>query len=1213
MPLAILDQLQSPDLAPESALAGTDVGLQDAGGFVGQAFADSKTALTLDTGGLEGTFTAAANAMPKGDQPLPAAPFSVDELQSQVSTRLESLSSLNANTLEQAIPANPGADTFRNLEITTEVNGVVGNLTSAITGNDSLGQLDLPAADPTNPFAEFQQFLTNAKALPSRLLDAILTVFKRFLDKLEDPNAWLGDLSGEALTEIFVDQIRDVQHQLPSTAIALMDTSLKQRQAVLSQCQTLLGAMDLKTLNRDRIADLRHQVKTWLAESQNTHQTFDRGLTYLKAFDIDQYQATVENLPNSSGGTQPDTLSELFRGTETFIKGLGDRIEDVTRELRTFTVKIREFIQQAIARVQEIANQIVATLRQQLENASQAIDQVKRYLEQAIDQLKAFADQAFAKSDDLVRSLKSAFNQLSTQAVAGIEQISATVEAQIQSLRGTIANVKGQIGSQLNPEQLEQKLRELLGKVTGVLESPAVQDALTQADQGIDQIVAALEKISLDPAFKLTLQKSLALEDQLKGINTAQLGTAQKAALKVGIKVIQEIDVPGTVNPELLNAFNQVLEPVIGLVNSLQAEVERINTRISEFEPGTLVSEFLEPQIETLIQHLNQYRPSVLANQVKQLYEKLLDKLETLNPNQLIDLLEGLYQKLLSVIESLSPDQLVKFLQDQLNTIAKTLDDLPIEHLVERIAAAIGDVEKLLGGLGLDSVLKSDFWQRLEEVLEINLDRKIEQVDEIKAEVVRRVNGVDHSAIQAALAEMRGAIATYAADPGTVLTTATSALSTRLSAYQNQLKSFETQWTAHLQIWEASSPDPNWQYDFADLGKRLLALHDSLMNLDPAESEVSQANGIVENDKTRLRSTGSAAAKAKLQTLLTASSRRSDDDILADFQQVIPTEIENELTGPIKRILRELNRILAMPRGVLDDIKQVIQDLAAAPKKIADTLKQVTRDLGNLLREAVNRVKQAIQSVSNELIQMINQVYQGLLTRLENLSPVRFLNLFHDASDFKPQGMALLVAKLNMPQRDAVSAHLLAQLEPAQQTLLLSAGTTNTAQTLMRQALNTVLQQQTFYVQVRLQDLTLPEEAKTLVGKLPRLEDNQWVRLNRLLLEAVYPDGLTLSVQSLFDFFLNKLSSLYPDALVQDLDNLYQDIVDVIRSLPSVIANALNAEYQKVLVVRDRIQDAIRKIFAALIARLRGLQGELTIGLEDVSDAYNRLLVALPL
>ncbi|HEY9734628.1 MAG TPA: hypothetical protein V6D06_00045 [Trichocoleus sp.] len=1213
MSLAILDQLQSPELAPEGALAGADVGLQDAGGFVGGAFADSQAALNLDTRDLEGAFTAAAEGIPKGDQSLPAAPFSADELQGQVSTRLESLSSLNADTLEQAIPANPGADAFRDLDITAEVNGVVGNLTSAITGNAGVGQFDLPAADPTNPFAEFQQFLTNAKALPSRLLDAILTVFKRFLDKLEDPNAWLSDLSGEALTEIFIEQIRDVQYQLPSAAIALMDTSLEQRQAVLDQCQTLIGTLDLKTLNRDRITSLRQQIKAWLVESQATHQRLDRGLTYLKVFDVDQYQAAVENLPNSSGSSRDDTLSQLFKGTEDFVKGLGDRIEEVTRELRAFTAKIREFIGQAIAKVQEIASQVIGTLRQQLENASQAINQVKRYLEQAIDQLKAFADKAFAKSDDLVRSLKSAFNKLSTQAVAGIEQVATTVETQVQSLRSTIANVKGQIDTQLKPEQLEQKLRDLLGKVTGVLESPAVQNALNQADQGIDQIVAALEKISLDPAFKLTLQKSLALEEDLKGINTAQLGTAQKAALKVGIKVIQEIDVPGTVNPELLNAFNQVLEPVVGLVNSLEAEVDRINTRISEFEPGTLVGNFLEPQIQKLVEQLNQYRPSVLASHVKRLYEKLLSQLDVLDPNQLITLLESLYQKLLAVIESLSPDQLVKFLQDQLNTITQTLDELPIERLVDRVAAALGDVEKLLGGLGLDSVLKSDFWHRLEEVLEIDLKRKIDQVDAIKAEVVQRVNGIDQAKIQIALAELRSAIATYAANPDTVLKTASSNLVTRLSAYQKQLQTFETQWTTHRQSWDAFSPDRSWQYDFDDLGKRLLALHDSLTAQGTTESAVSQVSGIVENDKTRLRSTGSSAANNKLKALSEASAKRSDEAILADFQQVIPAEIEAELTGPIKRILTELDRILAMPRGVLDDIKRVILDLRDAPGKIAATLQQVTRELGNLLREAVNQVKQVIQSVSSEVIQTINQVYQGLLTRLENLSPARFLNLFHDASDFKAQGVALLLAKLNAPQRDAVSAYLLAQLEPAQQTLLLSAGTTEAAQTLLRQAFNTVLQQPTFYVQVRLQELTLPPEAKALIDKLPRLEGNQGVRLNRLLLEAIYPDSLTLSVQSLFDFLRSKLKSLYPEALVQDLDALYEGIIEVIRSLPTVIARALNAEYQKVLAVRDLIQAAIREIFAALIARLRGLQGELTIGLEDVSDAYNRLLVALPL
>jgi uncharacterized protein Yka (UPF0111/DUF47 family) len=90
------------------------------------------------------------------------------------------------------------------------------------------------------------------------------------------------------------------------------------------------------------------------------------------------------------------------------------------------------------------------------------------------------------------------------------------------------------------------------------------------------------------------------------------------------------------------------------------------------------------------------------------------------------------------------------------------------------------------------------------------------------------------------------------------------------------------------------------------------------------------------------------------------------------------------------------------------------------------------------------------------------------------------------------------------------------------------------------------------------------------------------------------------------------LKDIYPTEIVKQLDQLHANIVKLILDIPKALEGALNDEYQKVVDAYREISQKIDRIFKALIERLYGLKSELGIGLEYVSDAYERLLVAIP-
>jgi phage-related protein len=1200
MSLAILDQIQTLDVDSQATFA-----------EAGKPFTDSQKSVRDNLGGkvpplpssdLTSSFDQVTQPITSNPIEIPTAPFSVAEIQTQITGKLGDISSISIDTLTQSIPTNPGADTFKGLAVTDQVNSSLSSLTSSITGNANFGQLGIPKNQSTL-FDKFQEFINNAQAFPGKVLDAIIKAFKNFIDKLSNPDEWLDRLSSDALTEIFVEQIQELNYILPNGAIQLYTLQLNQQTQLYKEYQDFLKSLDTENLSCAKIIDFRKKIKSYLSEVESQGKQIGLAVKKFKSFDIDEFSTRLANLPNS-GGRPIETLSQIFQGIEDFVNSLKERITTVTEQLKTFITKIQDLINQAITKVSEIGNKIFKAIADKIEQAGKALDQVQAYLTNTINKLVDFVKQTAAKSDEIVKPLKQAINQFATAAVQGIETVAQQIKQTTQTIEKSLDEVNKKITTELSQEQLKAKIKELLGKVTGVLQSQTVKDALNKADQGIDQVVAALQKVSLEPAFQLAVTQTNKLELELKKIDVSTMGTAQKTALKVGVKILQEIDVPRVVNPELTAAFDSLLYPVVGLVDSIQKEIKQVDEQVKSFAPGTLVKTFLDPYIQSLVTELNKYKPSVLLETVKQLYETLLEKLEILNPNQLLERLQELYDKLLAVVDSLSPEKLTQFLTEKLNALKGILDNLPVEQLINKVIEAIGDVEKLLGGLGLDNVLNSGFWQTLEEILSLNLQEQIQQVDTIKAKIIERVNNIDETKLIAALTSLRANLTKYATDPSIAISNAKNELNQAWDNYQEAAKNFTTQWEQTKQLLDNFNPPPELAVDYRDLLTRMTDLSQRLVTAK------------VTNDPTKKDITPSSTpTREKLDNLLTSATVRSDEQIIADLKKVIPNEIESQLTGPVKRILSTLDEILAQPRTVLAEIKKVIQRLQSAPTEIANILKNLTADFGKLIRDSINKVKTAIDGTVNKVIDSLEKIYNDIRNKLKELRPLLILNTFYDVSDFKGGTVANLLTKLRRKEPlDAVSAYFWTTLDETQKALLENGDPNHTGtQKALFNALNKLLTDVNFYGAERFKLVAenLPQEAKDLIAK-PQRDELETIRLNRLLLETAYPQEIILSLQSIYPFFLGKLKDIYPTEIVKQLDQLHANIVKLILDIPKALEGALNDEYQKVVAAYQEISQKIDRIFKALIERLYGLKSELGIGLEDVSDAYERLLVAIP-
>jgi hypothetical protein len=1141
---------------------------------------------------------------------IQSLPLSANELSVELTARLDKLRAINLESLQAVIPDTPGVEYFQDINI-GDINQVMNNLTQSLIGDFNIGNIENPRENTRGAetsdlgeaiLADFQEFLTKAGTLPSRILDAFLKVVKRILDKLSNPDELL-QLNAAALTDIFSDQINAIEEKLPSKSIAIITENISKRRELIAQRYTgileqLNTSENLTALNKEKIKTLRQEVKKIESELEQIDNTTTLALKNLQEFDISKFQETLAKFPQEDSNPNAWGLKPLFDTLNQYISGLNERIATITRQLEQFVKKIGQVIQQGIAKAGEIATKITQAITEKIEEGKQILKNLSDYLQEIIAKIKKFVEETATKSTELVKPIKQAINTFSQTAIPKIDEFSQTIKEQTEKIRQAVKDVNQQIESKLNRQELEKKINELLDKITALLDSPQVKEAVQQVDRGIQVMVDSLQKVTLKPAFQTVVSKTGELENKLKAVDVSRLSTIQKTALKVGTEIIKEVDIPGVVNPELKAAFEEILNPLANIVELVQGEFNNIDQKIAELKPGTLAEQFLTPYINALIEELNKYKPSQLLQPVYNLYQELLKKLDILDPKQLLVLLEELYNKLVQVIESLSPQSLANFLNQKLQIIAEELDKLPIEALIQKATDSLNQIDKLMASLGLTDVLKSDFWLTLEDILSFNFQNTIDKVDEIKQKIVNQLNQMDGGKLRQQIEQMKNTIQAYVNTPS--LATDISQIEEKTTQFAEAVTQLQTRWNQQKNQLEQFTPPLEIDVDYRDLLQRLQSLYEQLIVNKP-QDVLTQIQGIVSTDSQRLQ-----ANEAQRNALLETSQTKSTEQIITNFKAIIPDEIEREIVNPIKEILTALDNLIVQPRSILDEVKKVIQSLEDAPRQLALILKSMAESLGGNIRGAINAVKDAITSLN---FNFLVDIHRTLTETVKSLSPRSILNFFYDESDFK--NFNSLLQKLQNPT-DTISRYLKEQLPGNVQLLLAGTDSPGKNQAIMK-ALNEQMKNANFYSVERFQGITLSVETQVLIAKKQQLSEQELIHLNRLLLEAAYPQEIVMNVESIYPYIKTKLGEIYPTTLILELDNLHGKIIQLISDIPKALGSALDKQYQdKVVTKVEQLKASINQIFEALLKRLKGLESELDIGLEDVSDAFNRLLTAIP-
>lgn len=1155
------------------------------------------------------------------DNTVAEVPVSDNELQTSISGRINQINSINLETLSAEIPISPGADNFQDIDYVNDIQKNISNLTKDLVGDLSIGEVEKSKEIPQGTediFGEFNRFVTNAGMLPVRTLDALLKVFKKLLDKLSDPEQLLQQLGSSALTDDFSEQIQSLQEQIPSEAIRIIAQNINQRQEEivkyndkLNQFKELINKFDnnkiltpaeVNNLKED-IKIIRQEVKEIANNLENLDGSTADCLGNLRKFKLSDFQTNLKNISKLSDGAI--VLEPLFNKINSYIDTIFEKIATITNNLREFTQKIPQLIDDGIKKVESIATQITKTISQKIEQGKDVLSNLKDYLSEIIQKIRKFIEDTSNKSSQLVRPFKEVSNQASSTVVRNIDEISGKIKDATGKLESSIGDVNEKVTTNLNQEQLVKKIGEFLDKVTGILEGESVKNAISTTQKGIQTITSNLEQITLEPAFEIVVNKSGDLENTLKAVDVSTLSTPSKVALKVGTEVIKQVDIPGTVTPELQSAFQEVLNPLENIIVLIEGEFQKIDNKIISFKPGTLVEEFLSPYLTPVINKLDEYKPSLLLAPVKDFYNDLLGKLDKINPNQLLEKLEELYLKLVNVIESLSPEKITEFLQTQLNNIQQQLDNLPVEALVQKVKDGLGQVDKLMASLGLGDVLKSDFWQTLREILSFSFADKIKEIEKIRNQVAGKIGAIDDQKLTQQLEELKIAINTYINKPETA--TDTSIVTTASANYSQVTVGNPNE------ILTGIIPPAEVIVDYRDLKKRLGNLYANFTDTRRPElpkKAVTELKRIIK-DKPKLQGDESSR-----KALLKTSNSVLKFKLITDFKQVVPNEIDRQVTNPIKEILGKLDEIMEQPRAILGDIEKVITKIAETPGKLAKILVNITDKLAEKIRDAINSLKQVITDLTNEVVNTLKETHQIIVDTVKSLNPRRLLHIFEEGDFYK---LDKLIQLIKQPLTDdPVSQYINSQFSANTRSLLTDSKSPAT-KTAIIQDLNKLLLDTNFYDSARFQKIKLSAQAEELRQKNNKTE-TEIIFFNRLLLEAAYNSDkspqeriIVMNIESIFPYLQAKLAEIYPQEVVDRLDELHQNIIQLLRDIPQAIGKVLDNQYQdKVVDKTESLRQEVYNLFKALRDKLEALKSELDIGLEDVADSFERLLNAIP-
>lgn len=1136
------------------------------------------------------------------------ANLSADRVTSTLQEPLDSMTAFNADSLSAGI-AN-GTLPVEVPEIDFDVNApmsIIGNAL-APSGQASTPNVseDMPGFDSQEALFQLKKLAAAGAATPMRLVNMYLKIFKTFIDKATDQKL-LVKLAVKSLEEIYLGQIQKVGYNLPHAALqdllGVLDSDLLDRYETLLDDLEASTNIDFDLLERARLEIIPELTKTKRANNTLTH--FSNG-------DVQALLTAIEKLLEFTGEGEV-VLQAFFDSFENKVISILEAVKPPIETIKDGAEKVNQFLKDTAAKAEAVATQVATTLEEKLSTVDQFISgDLTDKIKQINDQIDTFLGTVSTQANTVVGSVKGGLSQV-TDGVEGffekVNDLKAKLEAAVE---GAADQVDGKVenGFQL----AEQKIRELLDKITDVLESPAVADALSKTKEGIEKFKMVMEEVSLQPVFDLVVTKTGEVEVKVNAIQVDELGVPQKTAIKLGAKIIKEVKVDEIIKPELIAIFKELRDPIAALIDELKKGVLQINQLIDEFAPGTIVRNLIENAgpYQDFIHLLETYKPSVLLAPLKQAYGKLVALVEKLDPNILINQLQGLFNELFQLVEALSPDKLNTMIMSAVGTVTnelRTIKDGKLDQIVATIKDTIS-LQKLLEGTGIEDIADAEIWRIINYWLGGEFLNKInEALTFVEAEIANRVAQLTFEHHEEEVRQLNLLIdAQLAATKASTLADV-KAVNAKALAAKDRIEALEAR---RKQLLIDLSNVPEYKDTLTKLDLTFLVGVEAV-----TETIISNESRISANLKA-------------FKKPLTDNREKLKNVDKASLELAAPIFFRKQFSEPVGIIIANTQAELAPFTDAVEAIRQIVITLTELPAKMDENVAKVLDTAVDGIKQVIDSAIDAINLAASTITGGITNTYNTLLATLDKFSPMGLLNTFA-LTDFEEGGLGAMRNTLRQPpNNDDLAVFLNNKLTNEEQGIL-NVDDGAWAENVLK-ALNTGLfdpamnsHKEAVKAALDLRISELEEEADPNPNQLSKFKSlskqlaaagtptkkQDKIRLNRIILEAMYPTAIKMSLQSLHPFIVAQIEQLYPQELVERLDETYLKIVDKVKLIPQkLIQEPLDDKYNELKTLFQENFD-IEGIFKVLQVKLDGMDEDLELGLDRVAYAFNRLIDTL--
>lgn len=332
--------------------------------------------------------------------------------------------------------------------------------------------------------------------------------------------------------------------------------------------------------------------------------------------------------------------------------------------------------------------------------AANAIDSVEQGIVQATASVRA----AFEQAHDTLQLLdiEHAQEQAEQALQDATQEVSAALSQgigpAIDALTQAMSAIDAVLGD-FDPEQLGEPVRQVFDAISGIFQSPAVQEIITQL-QRLKELAEELDDLSFQPVSSVVIEGIDTIKSALDAIDGSNLVSPMPEMIGEAMSVLPESLTPVT-DPLISELDSLIDQGPIPLLEAVRDLPEPVFDHLRNFSPRELLEEPLGTPFREMRKKIDEFQPTQWLDAAEQELDALKQRLaDSMDLQPLLAPIIEAQQQLLSELEGFRPGAVLEPLTQGIEEALQSLDvALPTSEITDGLQQIFNQVQRLIDTL----------------------------------------------------------------------------------------------------------------------------------------------------------------------------------------------------------------------------------------------------------------------------------------------------------------------------------------------------------------------------------------------------------------------------------------------------------------------------------------------------------------------------------